>query len=366
MTEPQTESNEQQASPLIGDVIRKARESRNVSLKIIAQHTKISYTNLEALEASDFASLPNKAYVKGYVKSCAKLLGLNEDECLDILQANYDVLDKPNRIKEEKRQIKEKEAKESSELVLKMVGVVAAIVILVLVITNQKNNDQKDLTSNELSKEDKALAEEVKAEVEISVTPVVLSDTTPLKPEKTPAPTPTATPTPVVEQVVAAPVEEKKTADDEEAKEEDKKEVELRPITGTLYTINEKIDEDDLEEWLPSNFRAAAVDGKQNVFINATDGDTWLTYQSDDGDIKKFVLKQGQKLFITGEEILLFLGNYRVTKIFLNNKPIDIHSRSGVKSLVFPQEKSNEHFYPLFIYKDDGSVVNSKNYKASL
>ena len=342
----------QQNEVLIGDLIRAAREKKNVSVKIVAQHTKISSTNLEALEANDLLSLPNKAYVKGYVKSCAKLLGLNENECLNILQKNYDSVEKPTRIKEEKQKAKVEARRESNELIYKMIGVIAVVVILVVVISKQDTSKTTESVNDSEITNEEVIAEEQQVEV----TPVVLSDSTPLKPdvEITPvptiAPTPTATPTPVVEK--------KK----EDKKEEDKEETVLRPISGTLYGFDSKASGDQLDEWLPSNFRVPNVEGKQNVFINATEGDTWLTYQVDGGDIKKFILKKDQKLLITGEEILLFLGNYRSTKIFLNNKLLEITSRSGVKSLIFPQENASEHFYPLFIFKDDGTVMNSKTY----
>jgi cytoskeleton protein RodZ len=347
MTESHDEQSTSNEQILIGDIIRTEREKRNISLKVIASHTKISFTNLEALEANRFDILPNKAYVKGYVKSCAKLLGLNENQCLDILQANYDSLEKPIRVQEQKKQEQVKEAKENNELVLKMIGVIAVIVIIVVVMNNKQS------TESENTFRDEVIEEEIVHETKVSVTPIVLSDSTPLKPEMTPtpAPTPTATPTPKPE---------------EKDESEDKKEVELRSITGTLYGFASTVDAKDLDQWLPANFRAAVVEGKQNVFINAIDGDTWLTYQTDGGEVKKFILKQDQKLFITGDEVLLFLGNYKVTRIFLNNQLLEINSRSGVKSLVFPQEKANEHYYPLFIYKDDGSAVNSKTYKENL
>lgn len=357
MSETQEERQEQQ---LIGDIIRQAREKKNVSVKIVAQHTKISSTNLEALEANDLASLPNKAYVKGYVKSCAKLLGLNEEQCLDILQSNYDSIEKPIRVKQQKQEEKVKQERENNELIFKMAGVIIVVIVVVVLLTRQdSNSDQQE------SKIVQETQTEQVEEVE-NITPVVLSDTTPLRPETTPTvivtpevvatpePTPVATATP---QVVKK--------DEKKEEEEENEEVTLRPIRGSLYGFDTEMSQDQINEWLPSNYRVSPSEGKQSVFINATDGDTWLTYQEDGGDIKKFVLKQGQKLLLNGEEVLLFLGNYRVTKIFLNNKPLAISSRSGVKSLVFPQENASEHFYPLFIYNDDGSVMNSKTYNAN-
>lgn len=361
-----SESNEEMnQAPLIGTVIRKAREKKNVSVKIVARHTKISSTNLEALEANDFSKLPNQAYVRGYVKSCSKLLGLNESECLHILEANYDALEKPQRVLQKIEEKKEQESKENNQLIIKMLGVVAVVIIFVALITSNDDNKKNAPAKNEnmtIIEEDK-----VEESVQETITPVVLSKTTPLKAEEAPVAvaTPVATPLPTPEPTATPKVVEKKK-EDKKDDDKEKKEVELRQISGKLYGFDSKATNDQLEEWLPSNFKATVVDGKQNVFIHAIDGDTWLTYQVDGGEIKKFVLKKDQKLFVTGEEVLFFLGNYNVAKIFLNNKLLDITSRSGVKSLVFPQEKASEHYYPLFIYKDDGSVVNSKTYKSQL
>ncbi len=357
-----SESNEEmQPTPLIGTVIRSAREKKNVSVKIVSQHTKISSTNLEALEANDFSKLPNQAYVRGYVKSCSKLLGLNESECLSILEANYDALEKPQRVLQKIEEKKEQESKENNQLIVKMLGVVAVVVIFVALITSNDGNENSAKNRvDEVTTADEDMIEETKTE---TITPVVLSKTTPLKLEETPVAivTPVATPEPTPEPTPTPKVVEKKKEDDKE-----KKEIELRQISGKLYGFDSKATSDELEEWLPSNFKAPLDDGKQNVFIHAISGDTWLTYQVDGGEIKKFVLKKDQKLFVTGEEVLFFLGNYNVAKIFLNNKLLEITSRSGVKSLVFPQEKASEHYYPLFIYKDDGSVLNSKTYKSQL
>lgn len=358
MTETKEHNDEQTQGPLIGTVIRKAREQRNVSVKIVAQHTKISSTNLEALEANDFSKLPNKAYVKGYVKSCAKLLALDTEECLRILQENYDTLNYSSRVQAKIKEEKVKEEQENSQLIFKMIGVVAIVLIFVMLISDSDKKTDKTtekIDQTETTEEEVAAAEDKKDSKSQVITPLVLSNDTPLKAEATPTPAPTPEPTPV-----ATPTPKVADADKDKKKEE----IDLRPIRGTLYGFDESITPEQFDEWMPSNFRAEIVEGKQNVFISAFKGDTWLTYQVDGGEIKKFILKEGQKLFVQGEEVLLFLGNFNATKIFLNNRLLSVSSRSGVKSLVFPQEKASSHFYPLFIYKDDGSVLNSKTYNA--
>ena len=111
--------------------------------------------------------------------------------------------------------------------------------------------------------------------------------------------------------------------------------------------------------------KTAVYPGKQNVFINAVTGDTWITYKQDDAPIKKFVLKKNRTLLIRGDEIRLFLGNINVTKIFLNNQLLDIDSKNGIKSLVFPKENKAKYVLPLFLFKEDGTVITSDEYLKS-
>ena len=86
------ESNKQKEIITIGEFIRLKRENKNLSLKQISQKTKISTTKLEFLENDRLDKLPNKAYVKGYIKSYAKILGDNHDEYINNLDETYQIL----------------------------------------------------------------------------------------------------------------------------------------------------------------------------------------------------------------------------------------------------------------------------------
>ena len=71
-------------------------------------------------------------------------------------------------------------------------------------------------------------------------------------------------------------------------------------------------------------------------------------------------------MLIRGDVVRIFLGNINVARIFLNNKALKITSRSGVKSLVFPQEKVKDYKLPLFLYPKPGKVITSSEYEESL
>jgi cytoskeletal protein RodZ len=115
-------------------------------------------------------------------------------------------------------------------------------------------------------------------------------------------------------------------------------------------------------EILPSNFKAAVEKDKENILIHATDDDMWLSYKSDDNPIKRFVLRKGRKVLIKGKLIQLFLGNYRVAKLFYNNQLMNIKpTKSGVRSIIVPQKISSEYKLPLFpVYK--GKSYTAREY----
>ncbi len=66
----------------LGDYFKQAREKKGLSLEHVVSQTRIQEYHLQALESEDFANLPAKVFVKGFVRSYAKVLGLDEDEAL--------------------------------------------------------------------------------------------------------------------------------------------------------------------------------------------------------------------------------------------------------------------------------------------
>src|SRR5215208_5190944 len=62
-----------------GGKLRDARERRGVSLRQIANATKISIGALEALERNDFSKLPGGIFSRAFVRSYAVEVGLDPD-----------------------------------------------------------------------------------------------------------------------------------------------------------------------------------------------------------------------------------------------------------------------------------------------
>jgi cytoskeleton protein RodZ len=69
-----------------GERLKREREMREVSLKEVTVATRIGSRFLEALENEDWAKLPGGVFNRGFVRSIARYLGLDEEDLL----AEYD------------------------------------------------------------------------------------------------------------------------------------------------------------------------------------------------------------------------------------------------------------------------------------
>ena len=65
-----------------GDTFRKEREKKGISLEDVSSVTKISSRMLRAIEEEHFDQLPGGVFNKGFIRTYAKHLGLNDDEAV--------------------------------------------------------------------------------------------------------------------------------------------------------------------------------------------------------------------------------------------------------------------------------------------
>lgn len=85
----------------LGEKLRQAREARGISISEVAEQTRISALYLEAIENNDYRTLPGGIFNKGFVKSFAKFVGVDEQEALQdysrllVEQGNAESADDP-------------------------------------------------------------------------------------------------------------------------------------------------------------------------------------------------------------------------------------------------------------------------------
>src|SRR5580692_2832245 len=65
-----------------GERLKRERELREVTLEEITAHTRIGPRFLEALENEDWGKLPGGVFNRGFVRSVARYLGLDEEGLL--------------------------------------------------------------------------------------------------------------------------------------------------------------------------------------------------------------------------------------------------------------------------------------------
>jgi cytoskeleton protein RodZ len=370
MTTEENENNTTQEIPTeivaeatqltIGQLIKKKREEKNLSLKVISHQTKIHIGLLESLEADQLEKLPSKAYVRGFIKSTTKILGIDYNMALGLLDAAYEknapkfTHSNPNQEMKTETARNTLSAIASTQLdtvrsvtassglfIAKIIGIV---VVVGIVGFNVKNYIERPSDETEIK------------------LPEVL---TTLQKKKAPAPKPVVKPVPV-EAKVEEPIEINIIQDKNQKVDVTVKDISLKTISlgEKQFAEDTTTSEEAKKEFLPAKYRVQPVKGVESVFINAVDGDSWLTYKVDDKDIKKYVLRQGRTLYLRGETVRLFLGNTYSLKVFYNNKLLNlaVGNKTGVKNLVFPEELKTKYMSPLFVFQDDGTVITSDDF----
>lgn len=75
-------SKQLQTEPTASELLKKAREDQQLSLKVAADALQLSPKYLQALEEGRFQYFPGQIYIKNFIKSYAKFLKLDECELL--------------------------------------------------------------------------------------------------------------------------------------------------------------------------------------------------------------------------------------------------------------------------------------------
>ena len=71
-----------QSAERIGEILRRARESRGLSIETLSKELKLNPRYIQALEANDYDLLPGDTYIRVYLRSVCVYLALNPDEIL--------------------------------------------------------------------------------------------------------------------------------------------------------------------------------------------------------------------------------------------------------------------------------------------
>jgi cytoskeleton protein RodZ len=136
----------------LGEKLQQAREARGITISEVAEQTRISGLYLEAIENNDYRTLPGGIFNKGFVKSYARYVGVDEQEALQdynrlIVEQKGENADEP---KTYKPQVLTDERTSSSSLMT----IIFAVVILglmtwgILALVKYLQNEQAAVVAN--------------------------------------------------------------------------------------------------------------------------------------------------------------------------------------------------------------------------
>jgi cytoskeletal protein RodZ len=125
-TDPIENEIESQKESGLGALLKGEREKRGLSHEQVAQITRLRRHLLVALENEEWDNLPSSVYVKGFIKSYAQTLGLDEKKALEL----YDKI-APIDTSPPKPLVEPKETKKGRIVILIIVlGILGAIIFL--------------------------------------------------------------------------------------------------------------------------------------------------------------------------------------------------------------------------------------------
>lgn len=351
---------------LLGDYLKQKRLDSNYTLEKLSQKTKISVNILKSLESNDFEHLPSAAYIKGFVISYVKVLGIPHDEAINKMEYTYlTILGKPfpalNHTKlmtsqtaksdQPQAEPSPQEVIENSDSIIEntksaLPFIIFMVVILVFIggyklISTIVENEVNGQRTTDLGPK----IESSKALVNVQAPP---------KPSTAPSDSASTN-----SQTAEAPKEEVKPVEFER----NFPPVEFKQIKGKLFNVITDAPENENPALLPENIKSSMNSSLQNIYIRAIDGNTWVSYKIDTNPINSVIISKGGELFLQGGDIRLFLGNVNVTKIFYNNYLIETPTKSGVKSLVFPEESNSKYQMPLFPKAKDDILYTAEEYQ---
>lgn len=307
-----------------GEHLKRERELRGHTLKKVFEVTRVPLRYLEALEADDFDSLPQPAYVKGFLRAYCKFLGIDDND--SVLRYDLYLREKPGKSYEltPLPNVADKRSHAFPALHMKwfipgLVGIGLITVIIIYAVTRRV-----ELPQNTVRQEQPLVAEAPKTEV----APEAL-------PEK---PMPQAK-APLTLQPVKPVVPVPQAGAQARLKEPQPSGVSQVVAPQRPAIAPEKRDEVIAGKQLTE--RSAAKTG-HSLYVKATE-DSWIKLRIDDAtEPIDVLLRAGEAVSWKADNTFsIILGNAGGVALSLDGAPLGILGKSGeVVSLVIPRDGS--------------------------
>lgn len=318
----------------LGALLSSEREKKNLKITDVANQLKINPRHLRAIEEGDISALPHPAYVRGFIRSYANLLGLGTDEVQELLDTAPALkVGKPQKKAPEKT-ASEPEKTHSSHTGLKLLAAIcllgAAIYFLwdsgyldfIKTWQNEGKQPAAELQSADayMAAKDAEKARREAGQPVVTPPPVEesrgerilpLPGSQPIPTPLTPEPKPVLPPTQMTAEESAAPPQ-----------------TEELPKNQALATVVES------EE--------AATPGQHKLIITAVE-ECWIHSNADKTDTRQFSLRKGDTFALTfADSLELKLGNAGGVRLRYDGSDLPPPGSSGqVRTLTFPPKNNS-------------------------
>ena len=291
----------------VGEFFRQVRETKGLTVDEVASKTRIRTDFVKALEDGNFAKLPDQVFARGFVRSYARSLGLDEEDAIHrFVQSSgayYEKQDERERLRV--RQVEEERKRQANR---KAVAVAIGIAVLTLIFLLSREQSSVLRRGNQDHTPSKRTTQTTKESSEGAARPEPDPSAAITKPQEVPTPSKPANdvrrPEATAPSVVASKPEPEPASPSSAGTD--------GPLGG-----------------ISLDGGGAASDGQLVLDLEATEL-SWVVVQIDNGSPQEALLRPGEKAHWKGQDqFILTLGNAGGVKADLNGKPQKPFGPSG-------------------------------------
>ena len=297
----------------IGEFFRQVRETKGLTIDEVASKTRIRTDFVKALEDGNFAKLPDQVFARGFVRSYARSLGLDEDDAIHrFVQSAGAYYDK--QVERERLKVRQADEERKRQANRKAVAIAIGIAILTLIFLLSR--EQSSLLVHRSSSDPPASASK-------RIVP----------------PTPESQDAPPSQQAEAVlPATKAKPSGSPAVSAKASVENNAGPVTAPAPAASAV---PELAAPVPSSLGSdgplggislegsGATDEQLALDLEATEL-SWVVVQVDGGSPQEALLRPGEKARWKGQDqFILTLGNAGGVKAELNGKPQKPFGQSG-------------------------------------
>jgi cytoskeleton protein RodZ len=293
----------------VGEFFRQVRETKGLTVDEVSSKTRIRSDFVKALEDGNFSKLPDQVFARGFVRSYARSLGLDEEDAIQRFAKSagtfYEKQNERERLKV--RQAEEERKRQSNR---KAVAIAIGIAVLTLIFL--------------LSREQSSVLKRAEPEQASSKRSVEAVKDAPVAAEPKEIEPATEAPKPSESVTAAAP----SSAPDVRRSEPTPPPIAAqKPEPETVTTVSPGTD--GPLGGISLEGAGAAADSQLVLDLEATEL-SWVVVQIDNGSPQESLLRPGEKAQWKGrDQFVLTLGNAGGVKAELNGKPQKPFGPSG-------------------------------------